>query len=136
MSTFALPREAVPAEIPRRVPLQIVSTCAAPPDGDGWLHEVKHDGHRLVALVNGGGLKLVSRNGYDRTELFRQPFEGLAGLPPLVLDGEIAVPDDQGVTHIDALTEALRQRRPDRLAYFAFDAPRRRPRSARLSHRR
>jgi bifunctional non-homologous end joining protein LigD len=41
--------------------------------------------------------------------------------PPLVLDGEIAVPDDRGVTHIDGLTQAMRQRRPDRLAYFAFD---------------
>lgn len=38
-----------------------------------------------------------------------------------MLDGEIAAPDERGVTHIDALTEALRQRRPERLAYFAFD---------------
>ena len=39
----------------------------------------------------------------------------------MVLDGEIAVPDERGVTHIEALSEALRQRRPERLAYFAFD---------------
>jgi bifunctional non-homologous end joining protein LigD len=39
----------------------------------------------------------------------------------LVLDGEIAVPDENGVTHIDALTEAMRQRQPEQLAYFAFD---------------
>jgi bifunctional non-homologous end joining protein LigD len=39
----------------------------------------------------------------------------------MVLDGEIAVPDELGVTHIDALSEALRQRRADQLAYFAFD---------------
>jgi bifunctional non-homologous end joining protein LigD len=38
-----------------------------------------------------------------------------------VFDGEIAVPDEQGVTHIEALTEVLHQRRPERLAYFAFD---------------
>ena len=46
--------------------------------------------------------------------MFREPFQPLAdaGLPPLVLDGEIAMPDERGVTHIDALTEALRQRRP------------------------
>jgi hypothetical protein len=42
-------------------------------------------------------------------------------LPPLVLDGEIAVPDERGVTHIDLLTQAMRQHRPDRLVYFAFD---------------
>ena len=34
---------------------------------------------------------------------------------------KIAVPDEHGVTHIDALTKALRQRRPERLAYFTFD---------------
>lgn len=45
----------------------------------------------------------------------------MGGLPLLVLDGEIAVSDEGGVTHIDRLTEALRDRWPARLAYFAFD---------------
>ena len=63
------------------------------------------------------------RNGYDRTELFSEPFRGLtaAGLPAMVLDGEIAVPDERGVTHLDALSEAISGRQPERLAYFAFD---------------
>jgi bifunctional non-homologous end joining protein LigD len=39
----------------------------------------------------------------------------------LVLDGEIAVPDEKGVTHIDALSTALRQRRYESFAYFNFD---------------
>jgi bifunctional non-homologous end joining protein LigD len=123
MSSFALPPEAVPAEIPRRIPLQIVSSCAEPPEDDGWLHEVKHDGHRLIAIIAGGELRLISRYGYDRTELFRQPFDKLpaAGLPAMVLDGEIAVPDERGVTHIDQLSEALRLRQAESLAYFAFD---------------
>jgi bifunctional non-homologous end joining protein LigD len=38
-----------------------------------------------------------------------------------VLDGEIAVPDERGVTHLDSLNEAIADRRPERLAYFAFD---------------
>jgi hypothetical protein len=38
MPSFAVPQRQ--AEIPRRVPLQIVSSCAEPPGGDGWLHEV------------------------------------------------------------------------------------------------
>jgi len=66
---------------------------------------------------------LLSRNGYDRTKLFREPFGPLldARLPPMVLDGEIAVPDDRGVTHLDALSDARSDGRPERLAYFAFD---------------
>jgi bifunctional non-homologous end joining protein LigD len=71
--------------------------CAfpAPPDGESWLHEIKHDGHRLIAIVDGGGrLSLVSRNGYERTEAFGAPFAPLiAAGRKLVIDGEIAVPD-------------------------------------------
>jgi len=40
--------------------------------GERWLHEIKYDGHRLIAMIDGGGrLSLVSRNGYDRTEPWR-----------------------------------------------------------------
>src|SRR4051794_29571985 len=91
------------------------------PDGDDWLHEIKHDGHRLVAIITPDRLTLLSRNGYDRTALFQEPFRTITGLPPMALDGEIAVPDDRGVTHIDGLSEAISERRYDRLAYFAFD---------------
>ena len=80
----------------------IVSPSAERPEGDGWLHEVKYDGHRLIAFIAGGELKLISRNGYNCTMLFRAPFEKLllaAGIPAMALDGEIAVPDECGVTH-------------------------------------
>src|SRR5438067_11638893 len=114
---MSLPPGAVPASMPRDVRLQIVTPCKKPPEGDGCLHEIKHDGHRLVAILPGDGqLILLSRNGYDRTKLFREPFRPLidARLPPMVLDGEIAVPDDRGVTHLDWLSEALSDRRPER----------------------
>lgn len=113
----------VPADLPPEIRLQIVTSCAEPPDGDRWLHEIKHDGHRLVAVVTPNSLRLISRNGFDRTLLFQEPFRSLteAGLPGLVLDGEIAVPDERGITHLDSLNEAITARRPDKLAYFAFD---------------
>jgi len=59
----------------------------------------KHDGHRLIAILPGDG-QLLGRYGYDRTKVFREPFWPLidAKLQPMVLDGEIAVPDDRGVT--------------------------------------
>src|SRR5215472_10815185 len=123
MSNIALPPSAIPADAPHHIHLQIVSPSAEPPEGNGWLHEIKHDGHRLVAIIAGGSAKLISRNGHDRTALFREPFRALAEghLPPMVLDGEIAVPDERGVTHIDALSEAISSRQPERFAYFAFD---------------
>ena len=99
MSKFTLPAGAVPADLPARVPLQVVTSTTEPPDGKGWLHEIKHDGHRLVAIIANGAVKLLSRNARDRTELFAEPFRpfATAGLPAMVLDGEIAVPDEKGV---------------------------------------
>src|ERR1051326_775797 len=77
----------------------------------------------MAILPGNGQLMLLSRNGYDRTRRFREPFRPLigAGLPAMVLDGEIAVPDDRGVTHLDWLSDAIAEGRPERLAYFAFD---------------
>src|SRR5262249_21771500 len=123
MLTFQLPAGAVLADMPRDVRLQIVTPCAEPPAGDRWLHEIKHDGHRLVAIVEDERLKLISRNGRDRTTLFAEAFRELvsARLPAMMLDGEIAVPDERGVTHIDALSEAISRRRPEQFAYFVFD---------------
>src|SRR5207248_3516961 len=97
---MSLPPGAVPANMPRDVRLQIVTPCKRPRSGDGWLHEINHDGHRLVAILPGDRqLMLLSRNGYDRTRVFREPFRPMidAGLPAMVLDGEIAVPDERGV---------------------------------------
>jgi len=109
--------------VPRDIRLQIVSPSAVPSEGGGWLHEIKHDGHRVVGIVSGQSLSLISRNGHNRTALFHEPFLlADAGLPPMMLDGEIAaVPDERGVTHFDSLNEAISARRFERLAYFAFD---------------
>ena len=65
MSKFPRPAAASPADLPRDVRLQIASTCPEIPDGDGWLHEIKHDCHRLLAIVAPDMLKLVSRNRYE-----------------------------------------------------------------------
>lgn len=78
MPTSTLPRAAIPAGLPSTVRLQIVSSTSAPPEGDDWLHEVKHDRHRLVAIVAGSAaLRLLSRNGIDRTALLRSPFRDI-----------------------------------------------------------
>src|SRR5260221_4008101 len=68
MSNPILPPSAIPAGIiPSAAPLQVVSPSADVPDGDDSLHEIKHDAHRLVAIVKPHTLKLISRDSYDRT---------------------------------------------------------------------
>src|SRR4030095_12592544 len=114
MPKLVLPEGASPARQPASVRLQIVMPSSAPPDGEGWLHEIKHDGHRLVAMIaDSARLRLISRNGYDRTEAFGAPFGRLAAAGhELVIDGEIAVPDDHGVTHLDFLNDAISSGEP------------------------
>jgi ATP-dependent DNA ligase len=79
MPNFVLPEGASPARQPTEMRLRIVTPSPAPPVGENWLHEIKHDGHRLVAFIDDGGrLRLISRNGHNRTEALGAPFGRLA----------------------------------------------------------
>jgi bifunctional non-homologous end joining protein LigD len=106
-----------------RVAFQLATSSHEPPAGAGWLYEVKHDGHRLAVVADGdGGVRLLSRNGYERSRHFGPVFADLARLGrQIVLDGEITAPDERGVTHLDDLAAAMQRRDTAALAYFAFD---------------
>src|ERR1700751_496895 len=41
--------------------------ASKPPAGDGWIHEIKHDGFRLMARRDAGGVRLLTRRGFDWT---------------------------------------------------------------------
>jgi hypothetical protein len=44
--------------------------AAKPPAGPGWIHEIKHDGYRIMAERNHGSVRLYTRNGYDFADRF------------------------------------------------------------------
>src|SRR5437763_12318170 len=46
------------------------SPAKAPPSGPGWLHEIKHDGFRIMARRDGAGIRLFTRKGNDFTNRF------------------------------------------------------------------
>jgi ATP-dependent DNA ligase len=46
------------------------SPAKAPPSGPDWIHEIKHDGFRIMARRDGAGVRLFSRNGHDFTSRF------------------------------------------------------------------
>jgi bifunctional non-homologous end joining protein LigD len=46
------------------------SPADKPPAGAGWLHEIKHDGFRMLVRRNAGGVRLFTRNGHDWTGRF------------------------------------------------------------------
>jgi ATP-dependent DNA ligase len=57
------------------LPLGFVPPCLPtkalqPPTGDAWLHEIKHDGYRLMVRREAAGIRLLTRNGHDWTDRF------------------------------------------------------------------
>ena len=61
-----------------------------PPSGDAWLHEIKHDGFRVIARKDGDRVRLYSRLGNDLTYRFPLIVEALTSLRSrsCIIDGE------------------------------------------------
>jgi bifunctional non-homologous end joining protein LigD len=53
-----------------------------PPAGPYWIHEIKHDGFRILAHKNGDRVRLITRNGYDFADRFPLAVAAIAALPP------------------------------------------------------
>jgi bifunctional non-homologous end joining protein LigD len=107
-----LPRGFVPPCLPTKAP--------EPPTGGAWLHEIKHDGFRVIARKDGPKVRLYSRPGNDLTYRFPLIVETLARLPPrsCIIDGEAVACDDNGMTNFDR----VRYRRNDASVFlYAFD---------------
>ena len=56
-----------------------------PPTGPGWIHEIKHDGFRILAELNAGGVKLITRKGFDLAQRFQLAAAAIAALPARAL---------------------------------------------------
>jgi bifunctional non-homologous end joining protein LigD len=81
------------------------SPAKAPPSGPGWIHEIKHDGFRILAQRDGAGVRLITRAGNDFSSRF--PFIAMAvGKLPVrscLIDGEAIVCDDNGLAVFDLI---------------------------------
>ena len=91
-----------------------------PPNGPGWIYEIKHDGFRILALKDGNRVRLITRNGYDFANRYPLIVDGIASLPveTCIIDGEAIVVDQNGLSIFDL----LRYRQHDHAAtLFAFD---------------
>jgi len=94
------PMLAVPGELP------------PPAQDDAWAYEMKWDGVRAVAYVQGGTVRLMSRNDLDVTRSYPEvaaPPAGLAG-EAVVLDGELVTFDDRGRPSFARLQERMHVR--------------------------
>jgi ATP-dependent DNA ligase len=102
------------------VPPCLPTKALHPPSSELWLHEIKHDGFRVIARKDGNHVRLYSRSGNDLTGRFPLIVEAIAALSSrtLILDGEAVALDDDGRANFDR----LRHRRQDEAVFlYAFD---------------
>lgn len=94
------------------------------PAGDAWLHEIKFDGYRLIAAIEGGRVRLFTRSGLDWTDRFPTTARALKLLPvtSALIDGEAVVEDANGISSFAGLQEALSKRATTAaVLFYAFD---------------
>jgi bifunctional non-homologous end joining protein LigD len=90
------------------------------PSGGLWVHEIKHDGFRIIARKDGTRVRLYSRPGNDLTDRFPLIVEALARLRSrsCIIDGEAVACDERGTPNFDR----IRYRRHDASVFlYAFD---------------
>jgi bifunctional non-homologous end joining protein LigD len=103
---------------------QLAMLVDAPPDGDRWLHEIKYDGYRIGCVIDKKGVRLISRNGKDWTDVFPSIAEAAKKLrtSDAVIDGEVAMVMPDGRTSFGELQQAAAGTASHApLVYFVFD---------------
>jgi bifunctional non-homologous end joining protein LigD len=108
---------------PDFVPMCLASLSDSAPDDSGWVHEIKFDGYRIEARLDGGDVKLLTRKGLDWTSRFPRVASAGAALPArqALLDGEIISETDTGVSSFSQLQQDLSAGHTERIVYFCFD---------------
>src|SRR5215831_3371186 len=96
------------------------SPAEQPPSGPGWIHEIKHDGFRMMVRRDVAGVRLLTRNGHDWADRYPLIADAAAALKvrSCLIDGEAVACDGDGLPSFDR----LRYRRQDStVLLFAFD---------------
>ena len=75
------------------------------PTGPEWVHEIKHDGYRLIVRRDGDRVRLYTRRGFNWSHRFPLIVEAVRGLKArsVVIDGEAVVCDASGIPSFDML---------------------------------
>jgi len=131
-SSAATPAQPAKAKAPPKVALpeklspQLATLVDGPPSNPAdWLFEIKFDGYRILARIDGKDIRLITRNGNDWTHKLQPLQKALASmkLPPGWYDGEIVVHNDAGRPDFGLLQNAFDVNAPGDIVYFLFDAP-------------
>lgn len=107
-----------------KVDVQLAKLVNTVPEDEDWLYELKYDGYRIVAFVEGNSVRLITRNGNDYMRRFHDVATSLidlAGGRAMVLDGEMTVTDPSGKTDFQALQNYMKNPKSQNLTYIVFD---------------
>ena len=109
--------------LPDFVPPSLATLHSAPPDGAGWVHEIKFDGYRIEARLDHGKVRLLTRKQLDWTHRFERIATAVAALPAqtALLDGELVVEGENGISSFSLLQTDLKDGRENRFVYWIFD---------------
>ncbi|MDU9027769.1 DNA ligase D [Pseudomonas mediterranea] len=110
--------------LPERLPPQLATPVEQPPSGE-WRYEVKFDGYRLLTRIEGGEVRLFSRDHEDWTERLKLHAQALTelNLGDSWLDGDLVLLDETGQSDMGALRDAFEIGRTVDMVYVLFDAP-------------
>jgi len=114
------------ARLPATLEPQLATLVnAPPPDPEHWQYELKFDGYRILARVEGGQVRLYTRTGKDWTRKLEELRTAIAALnlADAWLDGEIIVPDEHGIPDFQALQNAFETGSARDAVYYLFDLP-------------
>lgn len=100
---------------------QLTKLWDAPPEEEGWAHEIKFDGYRIQLRIHDGVVTAWSRSGLDWTSKFPEIVAEASRLPDGILDGEICALDDEDRPDFPLLQASLQDGKTAGLIYYAFD---------------
>ena len=98
----------------------IPTRASKPPVGPQWIHEIKHDGYRLIARKRDGRARLFTRNGFDWTERYPRISAAVSALrtASATIDGEAVWCDGDGLAIFDKLQSLAHD---GEVILYAFD---------------
>ncbi len=119
------PGGAVRSRLPLSFFPQLATLVDEAPRGGAWIYEVKLDGYRVLARIDGDDIRLFTRNGNNWTPRLAALRDELAKLDvdEAWIDGEIAVLDDKGRPDFQRLQGAFDVSKTRDIVFFVFDLP-------------
>ena len=120
-----IPKGAAKAELPVALSPQLATLVDEVPGTDGWIYELKFDGYRIVARIEGDDVRLFTRNGNNWTGKMKPLADEIRklGIGSAWLDGEIVVMNGKGVPEFQLLQNAFDSSKTRDMVYFVFDLP-------------